>query len=513
LWGHYVHDEHRSPYASHLYDATKEELQKRQDKYIAKMKKVREEWGYWDFKDPLLKINQNDDEYRNVADFSSAEYKDLNQIEFPLDSWQADPEYVVDFLKEAKSLVKRVKEGIYVEYGWPTPPKNDDDSKPEEIEKHSKLWKIHKWTDEECVGPDDKDGNNKPIPCSRDAKDGLASFHKNSWDGLVRKLLHSMIANDEFYAVLGGHSAAAGHGNDFQQNRIIHGFHHLMEPVMDKLGIKLISRNMGMGGVGTLQFTLGGGDLYGEADILEWDSGMTEKGPAVDLFNKQAILSGERVPLIISDFHFDLMKETKNLGLIGKYVHNFAKDPIFAPETTYDNAQSKPYAARWFNQKEEKYNAVCWEPRNDFTPPKKQALKPKSQVGWHPGNRQHSWSGRKLALVILEGLEDAFEVWENGIFNVKNNVQDKNNENDENNVNVNDSSENVDIDSIDNDGGCPLHSKYWHVGPMYKEIRQNLRTHITTPSDAEDGDDIRSACEKLIPWLPRLCRVQMHGTL
>jgi hypothetical protein len=46
-----------------------------------------------------------------------------------------------------------------------------------------------------------------------------------------------------------------------------------------------------------------GGNFYGETDIIEWDSGMTEKGPAVDLFNKEAILSGECVPIIFNEFH------------------------------------------------------------------------------------------------------------------------------------------------------------------------------------------------------------------
>jgi hypothetical protein len=45
-----------------------------------------------------------------------------------------------------------------------------------------------------------------------------------------------MITNDEFYVVLAGHSAAAGHGKDFQQNRIIT-FHKVMEPVFDKIGV------------------------------------------------------------------------------------------------------------------------------------------------------------------------------------------------------------------------------------------------------------------------------------
>jgi hypothetical protein len=253
------------------------------------------------------------------------------------------------------------------------------------------------------------------------------------------------------------------------QNRILQ-FHRIMEPVFDKLGMTLISRNMGMGGVGTLQFTLGGGDFYGETDLLEWDSGMTEKGPAVDFFNKQAILSGERVPVIFNEYHFNIMAETNGTAWMGKGIWDLS----MMPTTTFENQDSIPYAARWMDQKEEKYNAVCWEPRSDFTPVKKQASHPGSQVGWHPGFRHHQWSGRKLALVVLKALSLALDVWDEGT-------------------------------KMD---GYPLADAYWHVGEQYKLIRNNLRTHITT---SQDGDDVRSECEKLIKWLPRICRVQMHG--
>ena len=79
----------------------------------------------------------------------------------------------------------------------------------------------------------------------------------------ARKLLHSMISNDEFYYVMGGHSAAAGHGNNFHQTYLME-FANIMEPVLHKLGVRLIARNLAMGGYGTLHFSLGAATLYGE---------------------------------------------------------------------------------------------------------------------------------------------------------------------------------------------------------------------------------------------------------
>ncbi len=45
---------------------------------------------------------------------------------------------------------------------------------------------------------------------------------------------------------------------------------HIMEPVFHKLGMRLIARNMAMGGYGTTHFSAGSSTLYGETDILEW---------------------------------------------------------------------------------------------------------------------------------------------------------------------------------------------------------------------------------------------------
>ena len=455
LLGHYLHDEHRSPYASHLYDKSKDELEAEQAQYVAKMDQVREEWGAWSFRDP------NPD--RPVANFDRVDYRDLSNADMPNGCWQKDEAYVKDFLKEARALVDRVQEGIYAEYGSPLKKADGSTLTDEEKAERSKQWgpKIVREGDES----------------NADHPNGIATLSGAAFDGLVRKLLHALITNDEWYAVLGGHSAAAGHGNQFQQNKQIT-FHHLMEPVMDKLGIRLVSRNMGQGGVGTLQFSIGGKDLYGEADIMEWDSAMTEKGNTVDLWNKQAILSGERVPVILNPFHFDVVAETNGTALMG----NLLTDAPMVPPTPDDPEEAKtlPWAAQHLDGREEKYNAICWEPRSDLTPVEAQDAHPGSQVGWHPGWRYHQFQGRKVALILLKGLAAALDQWEAGI----------------------------------EADGFPLAEKYWHVGELYNTIREKLRTHVNTPNEVEvDGEkqDLRSPCEHAFSFLPRVCRVAMHA--
>eukprot|EP00978_Attheya_sp_CCMP212_P047983 scaffold457119_cov126-Attheya_sp.AAC.1 len=109
-WGHYMHDEHRSPYASHLYDHPKEFLDAEQAKFVKKMEQVWKEWGAWSFQD-----DPPDHKERPMPDFSKVPYKDLPNDQFPKGSWQTDEPHIRGFIEEeTKSLVDRVTEGIFM---------------------------------------------------------------------------------------------------------------------------------------------------------------------------------------------------------------------------------------------------------------------------------------------------------------------------------------------------------------------------------------------------------------
>jgi len=459
-WGHYAHDEHRSPYSSFLYDQPIEVLKENQAKYEKKMARVRKEWGAWNFSDDGFRDFQSDGA-RPVANFSVVAYGDMKNADMPDGCWQKDEAYVRRYLEEAKSLVTRVREGIYAEYGSPLKKSDGTTLGEKERAERAEKWKIH-------VIPDDHPNESSGAGIAK----GIAFLHESAMEALVRKLLHAIVTNDYFFAMLAGHSAAAGHGNNWHQTKFV-SFHHLMEPVMDKLGMRLISRNMAMGGVGTLQFNLAGKDYYGEGDIVEWDSGMTEKGPTVDLFNIQQVLTGERVPVILTMFRHGRLYTNHST-----WFGNFLADYSMIPETVDEvQAKSLPYAARWINEKlpAEKYNAICWEPRIDVVPPKAQTPAP-GGASWHPGFRQHQWSGRKLSLIILEALGRAFDLWQEQIDKPK-----------------------------DQGGGFPLDESHWHVGPSYKELRSKLLKHISTPQNP----DVRTYCESYL--FPRVCRQKMKG--
>jgi len=53
------------------------------------------------------------------------------------------------------------------------------------------------------------DGDTKACPGT---PNNAGCTNNKSFDGLVKRLLHAMFTNDSFTVVLGGHSAAAGHG-------------------------------------------------------------------------------------------------------------------------------------------------------------------------------------------------------------------------------------------------------------------------------------------------------------
>lgn len=449
LRGHYVHDEHRSPFASFLYDRPKEVLEAEQADYIERMAKVREEWGAWDFRDEHPEI-------RPIADLEKVPYRDMKNGDFPEKAWQMDEKYVKDFIAEARKLVDRVREGIYSEYGHP---KTDNE---EEMKQRDASFAI--TVDEAANGSTNRGG--------------WAAINKRGLDAYARKLLHAMITNDEFYYIMGGHSAAAGHGNNFHQVYMME-HANIMEPVLHKLGVRLITRNLAMGGLGTIHYSLGAKTLYGEADVMMWDSSMTEKGGAdQDLFHKQVMMGGERFPVLIGGWPGNLEAETGGNLWYANIMNGHSGVPVV---TSLDQAKTLPWAAQEFVCASEVKDLCnrglldrCWVDRSDFTPPTAQAGHVGGKASWHPGYRTHKLAGRKQSMLMLKALDVALDMWEAGI----------------------------------EEKGFPLHEDYWHVGTIYDTARSNLIAYV-------NGEGLgKTQCEER--WKPRFgldraCRQSMSG--
>jgi len=412
-----------------------------------------EKWGKWHFWD-------GDPESRPTEDYLAAfPNNDCPADDFPMTAWQGDGVYVNHFLDSGSELVSRAKEAIYTEYGWG--PKND--MTRDQLIKRRDMFKTDK------------------LDVATERSGSMAGggwTTKASFHGLVKRLLHAMMTNDSFTVVMGGHSAAAGHGNHFLQSYMMQ-FHKIMEPVFKRLGMNLITRNIANGGMGTMQNALGSKSLYGDnVDIMVWDSSMTENDdPSFDLFCRQALIGGKRAPVLWSSGKFNVLKDLHlNADAdIMEFGTGLAGVPITESREQVDTL---PWAARYLScpeenrdlcdEKEHRFRTTCWVDRDDVSPLKKQADNAGSQVKWHPGFRAHQLRGRVLAFTVLNALQDAIDTWSEKTIA----------------------------------SGHPLMDEYWHITDHYDNIQKK----------AKNLDPSVGACTSLKKFLPeRVCTTGLQG--
>ena len=338
-------------------------------------------WGTWTLVDPKAAERPKDDFARTFPD------RDIPWDKFPDKAWQVDQSYLSKFLPEAKAHVERAMEAILAEYGW------------------SKLDSPNLKLEERIDGTEQQPHSFKTAVLNLTVEEAWQGknmvggdlggwISKEYFDGLIRRLMHAIITGDTFTLVMGGHSSAAGHGNHFQQSYTLQ-FHKVMEPVFARLGVKLQSHNVAFGGLGTLQTSLGSGDLYGkEIDILVWDSSMTENSDeAYDFYVRQAVMAGNRVPVLMGGMPNVLMYLGKNINFP---VGSFGVGTGGVPEITDGNmAESVKWMARYLRCngethglcREREYNGTCWIDRDDYTPTTTQQKEPGGRASWHPGFR------------------------------------------------------------------------------------------------------------------------------
>ena len=171
-------------------------------------------------------------------------------------------------------------------------------------------------------------------------------------------------------------------------------FHKVMEPVFGLLGVNLNTYNVAQGGVGTLQHSLGFRDLYGDnIDFMVWDSGMTEgrgSESAHDMFWRQALISGDRVPFLVGSGYYDpLLYYNEHADAdVGNFGEAMGGLPVCTDELQCDTF---PWAVRYINCggddarrlcDSKKWRSNCWVERKDVTPTEKQDAAPGSQVSF-----------------------------------------------------------------------------------------------------------------------------------
>ncbi len=206
-------------------------------------------------------------------------------------------------------------------------------------------------------------------------------------------------------------------------------FHKVMAPIFARLGVKLITRNMSQGGLGTIQASFGMRSIYGhDIDLLLWDAGMTEgAGAHQELFFRQGILGGDRVPIVMG-----MGMAAPIMEMLYQYadadVGNYGSGSEGIPITkSAEQALELPYATRYLNCAPEakdfcavqpRFCTVCWiDPIGDgsIIPPTPQKEQFSDNSNFHPGWRELQVRGRNLSMMVLRALQDAIELWNENI--------------------------------------------------------------------------------------------------
>lgn len=197
-------------------------------------KEMIDQWGQWTLVD---------DKERPSTDYYVAyPNRDIPRSAFPPNAWQTDTEYLSKFLPEAIKLVDRALEAILVEYGK-TEGSFEERAEMFELEMFESLENAGSYIISKPEWRKDETGE----------RGGWSTY--KSLEGLKRRLLHAVMTEDTFVFALGGHSAAAGHGNLFVQSYAVQ-VQWIMEAIFARLGVRHQAKNFANGGLGTVQVSL-----------------------------------------------------------------------------------------------------------------------------------------------------------------------------------------------------------------------------------------------------------------
>ena len=231
------------------------------------------------------------------------------------------------------------------------------------------------------------------------------------------KIIESQISEGTttFTWVVGGHSAAAGHGNLFNQT-YAYVIEQSLQGLFGSLGIKFYAKNFAMGGTkSSPEIALCMESLFGtDVDIVSWDYGMTDgRSPQLyNLWSQRAGIHSTR-PMLFSygqRYSNQIHKEVEDAGGAG-FESNFADAKNIFPNSDDPNvdASTLPPAVK---------NYICAGHAETGEPCGDKAVKWDTadvcptigyQVSWHNGWKDHLFIGRVSAAFILETFLQALD--------------------------------------------------------------------------------------------------------
>ena len=229
------------------------------------------------------------------------------------------------------------------------------------------------------------------------------------------KILQSYFLKEDpvFVWSTSGHSAAAGHGNLFNQSfTAIIG--QTVQDVFQSVGVKFEARNYAMGGYGSFpELALCMASIYGnDVDIISWDFSMTDAGPTENLSG--ITLWGNRAGLISSFpmmFGFGSTNERIekfmefNSSVCLDYTKLDRRKEIIPDSTKTFDFDNIPLPLRYYNCKGH-FESLdpCADMKFDT---QRFCDHIEGQVSWHPGWKEHLFLGRLIGLYLVNNLKKA----------------------------------------------------------------------------------------------------------
>eukprot|EP00536_Pseudo-nitzschia_multiseries_P002555 jgi/Psemu1/183824/e_gw1.34.121.1 len=228
---------------------------------------------------------------------------------------------------------------------------------------------------------------------------------------------------EKYVWATGGHSAAAAHGNLYDESYTAF-LEKDLRDVFESIGIDFEGRNYAMGGTGSAaEISMCWTQIFGtDVDFFSWDYGMTDAGEPFRLMHyayRGAISPGRpafmgiRVRVSADKGEQDNMMEKLEEDGMSIFMEDddlFHKMRLGVPDTfglTTDEINAMPEYVRNFQCngmfekgepfcETEKYSGEMCENRRGKAP-------------WHPGIKTHAMVGHALALFLVENLQAALE--------------------------------------------------------------------------------------------------------
>eukprot|EP00542_Grammatophora_oceanica_P014979 CAMPEP_0194035874 /NCGR_PEP_ID=MMETSP0009_2-20130614/8291_1 /TAXON_ID=210454 /ORGANISM="Grammatophora oceanica, Strain CCMP 410" /LENGTH=710 /DNA_ID=CAMNT_0038677425 /DNA_START=42 /DNA_END=2177 /DNA_ORIENTATION=+ len=221
----------------------------------------------------------------------------------------------------------------------------------------------------------------------------------------------------------GGHSAAASHGNLLHESYPEY-MERMAKDVFKSVGLDLIGRNYAMGGMNTApEVALCLESKMGlDADIISWDSGMTEAGnPKKFDFYANRVGQHRNRPVFAgiqlgqssgAEPKIETMRRMENWGMSTLYFPGEVHDAMhegYPDMTTLSgpDAEAAPEYAAYFicGDKKEEGEPRCGDMKYTETT----CVNRVGKASWHPGWKFQANVGHAMALFMVDSLIETLE--------------------------------------------------------------------------------------------------------